>query len=74
MDYEDQILKGTNLITNIKKQRFKMLNSGWTLKNTIQKCKTRSNTKNQKLYMEFIFKNMAFFEMYDSRLQKWKLE
>ena len=45
MDNEDQILKGTKLITNIKKQRFKMQNSGQTLKNTIQKSKTKLNTK-----------------------------
>ena len=77
MDNEDQILKGTKLITNIKKQRLKVQNSGYTLKNTIKKYKTKSNTKKVNKYNKNIwnlFYKYGFFERYDSRLQKWKLE
>ena len=37
MGTEDWILKGTNLITNTKKQKLKIQNGGQTLKNTILK-------------------------------------
>ena len=39
MDTEDQIRKGTKLITDIKKQRLKTWSRGQTLKNAIQKIK-----------------------------------
>ena len=42
MGTEDQILKGTKLITNTKKQRLKIQSRGSTLKNTILKNKTKS--------------------------------
>ena len=37
MGTEDQILKGTELITNTKKQRLKIQSRGQTLTNTITK-------------------------------------
>ena len=37
MDTEDWIIKGTELITNTKKQRLKIQSRGQTLKNTILK-------------------------------------
>ena len=39
MGTEDWIPKGTKLITNTKKQRLKIQNRGWILKNTILKKK-----------------------------------
>ena len=48
MGTEDWVLKGTNLITNIKKQRLKIYSRGWIFKNTILK-KEKKNTKSQKL-------------------------
>ena len=47
MDTEGQILKGTKLITNTKKQRFKIQSRGQTLKTTISK-NTKQN-QSQKL-------------------------
>jgi len=44
MGTEDQVLKGTKLITNTKKQRLKIWSRGWIFKNTILKGK-----KSQKL-------------------------
>ena len=58
MDTEDWILKGTELITNTKKQRLKVQSRGQTLKNTILK------KKNRKSYIkkyEICFKNRVFF-------------
>ena len=57
MGTEDWILKGTKFITNTKKQRLKILISGYILKNTILKKKNKNknetkqkqNTKSQKL-------------------------
>ena len=46
MDSEDQILRGTKLIANIKKQRLKTQNRGWTLKYTVQKIQSIINHKN----------------------------
>ena len=46
MDIEDQILKGTKLITNTKKQRLKIQSRGQTLQKKKQnKNKTIKNTK-----------------------------
>ena len=44
MGTEDWILKGTELITNTKKQRLKIQRRGWILKNTVLNKK-----KSQKL-------------------------
>ena len=41
MDIEGQVLKGTKLITNTKKQRLKIQSRGQTLKNTILKKVTK---------------------------------
>ena len=45
MGTEDQILKGTKLTTNTKKQRLNIQSRGQTLKNTILK-KKKQNHKN----------------------------
>ena len=51
MGTEDWILNGTELITNTKKQRFKIQSRGQTLKNTILK----KNHKTYKyIYMKFV--------------------
>ena len=50
MGTEDQILKGTKLITNAKKQRLKMQSRGQTLKNTTLK-KTKQSHQNYKIYI-----------------------
>ena len=50
MDTEEQILKGTKLITNTKKQRLKIENRGQTLKNTTLKIPNKINHKNYKIY------------------------
>ena len=46
MGTEERILKGTELITNTKKQRLKIQSRGQTPKNTILK----NETKSQKLF------------------------
>ena len=62
MDTEDQILKGTKLIANIKKQRLKIYSRGYTLKNTILKIQNKINHKNyEKKIYEICFKNRVFF-------------
>ena len=58
----NQILKGTKLIKNTKKQRLTIQSRGQTLKNTILK----KNHKNFKyiymyIYMKFAFKIGYFF-------------
>jgi len=60
MGTEDWVLKGTKLITNTKKQRLKIWNRGWILKNTI--LKKKKVTKIIKyIYMKFALKNKFFF-------------
>ena len=62
MDTEDQLLKGTKLITNTKKQRLKIWSRGQTLKNTILKIQNKINQKNLKnTYMKFTLKIGSFF-------------
>ena len=57
MSSEDQILKGTKLITNIKKQILKIQNRGQTPKNIILKIQNNINHKNYKKYIwEICFK------------------
>ena len=46
MGTEDWILKGTELITNTKKQRLKIQTRGQTLKNTIFFKKSQKYKKN----------------------------
>ena len=41
MGTEDWVLKGTQLMTNTKKQRLKFQSRGWILKNKILKKKTK---------------------------------
>ena len=63
MGTEDQILKGTKLITNIKKQRLKIQSRGYTLKNTILKIQNKINHKNyEKKYMKFALKIGSFLQ------------
>ena len=57
MGTEDWILKGTELITNTKKQRLKIQSRGQTLKNTIFKKKSQKLLKN----MKFALKIGSFF-------------
>ena len=51
MDTEDQILKGTNLIKNTKKQRLKIWCRGETLKKEVLKRQNKSITKMIKKYI-----------------------
>ena len=56
----DWILKGTELITNTKKQRLKIQSRGQTLKNTTLKIQNHSQIiKNT--YMKFALKIGSFF-------------
>ena len=61
MGTEDWVLKGTKLITNIKKQRLKIYSRGWIFKNTILKKRKGKSHKNNKqnIYMKFAFKKMG---------------
>ena len=67
MDTEDQILKGTKLIKNTKKQRLKIWGRGETLKKEVLKRQNKSITKIIKkkyiyIYIyEICFKNRVFF-------------
>ena len=69
MGTKDWILKGTELITNAKKQRLKIQNRGQTFKNTILKNKTKQNHKGYK-NMKFALKIGSFFLQGNSRFQK----
>ena len=63
MDTEDQILKGTKLVTITRKQRLKIQNRGQTLKNIVLEIQNRINHKNYKkknIYMKFALK-IGFF-------------
>ena len=64
MDTEDESLKGTKLITNIKKQRLKIQSRGYTLKNTILKIQNKINHKNyeKNIYMKFALKIGSFLQ------------
>ena len=55
MGTEDQILKGTQLITDTKKQRLKIQSRGQTLKNKI--------LKNQNKIAKIIKKNIYIYEI-----------
>ena len=62
MGTEDQILEGTKLITNTRKQRLKIQSRGQNLKNTILKIQSKIDHKIYKKYIcEFFFKNRVFF-------------
>ena len=66
MGTEDWVLKGTNFITNIKKQRLKIYSRGWIFKNTILKKEKKTQShKNYKrniyIYMKFALKIGFFF-------------
>ena len=45
MSTEDWILKGTELITNTKKQRLKIQSRGQTLKNTMLKIQKQNQSQ-----------------------------
>ena len=61
MGAEDQILKGTKLITNAKNQRLKIQSRGQTLKKKL-KIQNKINHKKYKIYIyESCFKNRVFF-------------
>ena len=51
MDTEDQILKGTKLITNTKKQRLKIQSRGQTLTKNIKNTKQNQSQKLLRIYM-----------------------
>ena len=67
MDTEEQLPKGTKLITNTKKQRLKIQGRGWIFKNTILKKRRRRRRKQshknykKNIYMKFALKNRVFF-------------
>ena len=60
MGIENWTLKGTELVTNTKKQRLKIWSRGQTLKNTILKKQTKI-AKVRLKNMKFGFKNRVFF-------------
>ena len=64
MDTEDQILKGTKLITNTQKQRLKIQSRGQTLRKIVLKIQNRINHKNYKknIYMIFALKRGHFLQ------------
>ena len=68
MGIEDWVLKGTNLITNTQKQRFKIQSRGWIFKNTILK-KRKEKTKSQKLFKIYIYRYKI-----DDKYQKAKIK
>ena len=57
MGTEDWVLKGTKLITNIKKQRLKIQSRGWIFKNTILK-KRRKKKQSKKSHKNYIKENI----------------
>ena len=67
MGTKDWILKGTELITNTKKQRLKIQSRGWIFKNTVLKKRRKKNKVTKiiktKIYIyEVCFKkNRVFF-------------
>ena len=68
MGTDDWILKGTELITNIEKQRLKIQSRDQTLKNTVlKKNKIAKVIKNIYVY-EMCFKNRVLFLQGNSRL------
>ena len=48
MGTEDWVLKGTKLITNIKRQRLKIYSRGWIFKNTLLKKRRRKKKEKRK--------------------------
>ena len=69
METEDQILKGTKLVTNIKKQRLKSRIKVRLSKIQYKKYKAKSITKNFKnVYMKVALKIGSFFLQGNSRL------
>ena len=66
MGTEDWVLKGTKLITNIKKQRLKIQTRVWNFKNIILKKRRKKRKKGHKnykiyIYMKFAFKKQGLF-------------
>ena len=61
MDTKDQILKGTKLITNTKKQTLKIQSRAQILKDTILKIQNKINPKTIKNIYKICFKNRVFF-------------
>ena len=74
MGTEDQVLKGTKLITNTKKQRLKIQSRGQALKSTILKTQNKQKIKIKikhkaksitkiikKIYKKFALKIRSFF-------------
>ena len=70
MGTEDQMLKGTKLITNSRKQRLKIQTRGQTLKNIVLKIQNKINHKNYKKYIcEICFKNRVFCQGYKMNIK-----
>ena len=61
MGTEDQILKGTKLVTNTKKQILKIQSRGQTLKNTVLKIQNKITKIIKNIYMKFALKQGLFF-------------
>ena len=68
MGTEDQILKGTKLVTNTKKQRLKIQSRVWNFKNTMLKKSRRERKRGKKvtkiiknIYMKFALKKIGSF-------------
>ena len=63
MGTEDWILKGTELITNTKKQRLKIQNRGQTLKNTVLKTKISKVIKKNDMKFPLKIGSAFFFKI-----------
>ena len=61
MGTENQIVKGTKLKTNTKKQRLKIQSRGQTLKDTILKIQNKITKIIKNIYMKFDLKIGSFF-------------
>ena len=57
MGTEGWVLKDTNLITNTKKQRLKILSRVWNFENTVlkERKKREKKTRSQKLFYIYAF-------------------
>ena len=55
MSTEEQVFKGTKLISNTKNKRLKIYSRGWTLENTTLKIQNKIHNKNYKNNIYEIF-------------------
>ena len=71
MGTEDWVLKGTKVITNIKKQKLKIQSRVWNFKNTMLKKRRR---KREKKVTKIIKKNIGTKLITNAKKQKLKIQ